>query len=58
MKIIVSKSDIDAYRFELRKQMGVVVDKHTDQEIAMLLAYDTDALPSYIEKVEVEEQPG
>ena len=55
MKIIVSKSDIDGYRFELRKQMGVVVDKQTDQEIAMLLAYDTDALQSYIEKVEVEE---
>ena len=55
MKVIVSKSDIDAYRFELRKQMGVVVDKHTDLEIAMLLTYDTDALQSYIEKVEVEE---
>lgn len=55
MKIIVNKSDIDGYRFELRKQIGVSADKYTDHEIAMLLANDTDALPSYIEKVEVEE---
>lgn len=58
MKLIVSKSDIDGYRFELRKQMGVVADKYTDKEIAMLLANDTDVLHSYIEKVEVEEQSG
>jgi hypothetical protein len=55
MKVIVSKSDIDGYRFELRKKIGVVADKYTDYEIAMLLANDTDVLHSYIEKVEVEE---
>lgn len=56
MKLIVSKSDIDGYRFELRKQIGVSADKYTDKEIAMLLAYfDTDAFHSYIEKVEIEE---
>lgn len=55
MKLIVSKSDIDGYRFELRKKIGVSADKYTDKEIALLLANDTDVLHSYIEKVEVEE---
>ena len=55
MKLIVSKSDIDGYRFELRKQIGVSADKYTDHEITMMLVNDTDALQSYIETVEEEE---
>jgi hypothetical protein len=54
MKVIVSKSDIDGYRFELRKKIGVVADKYTDHEITMMLVNDADALPSYIESVEEE----
>jgi 1,4-alpha-glucan branching enzyme len=55
LKFWIDQADIDGYRFELRKQIGVVADKYTDHEIAMLLANDTDVLHLYIEKVEVEE---
>lgn len=54
MKVIISKSDIDGYRFELRKQIGVVADNYTDDEIAKQLLNDNDVVKAYIEEIVVE----